>query len=119
MNEVGYFRLKVGLELRTPKIMVSQEMKKASDTDLLLLKIIADPRCLLGDPVGENVLINNDGVLGHVISYEFMAKTPQKLALNLLGSFFSQNQLAKENCTLTHCITHQHTGPQDCEWHTM
>ena len=55
---------------------------------------------LLADQTGENIL-TEDGVPECVISSEFMAKTPHKLALNLLGAFFSQDQLAKGNCTPT------------------
>ena len=41
-----------------------------------------------------------DGVpQGRVIASEFMAKTPQKMALNLLGIFFSKDQLKNGNCT--------------------
>ena len=57
-------------------------------------------RCLLGDPEGENVYIDG-GVPARVMSSKFMAKSPQKLALNLLGAFFTQNQLTKGNCTPT------------------
>ena len=56
--------------------------------------------CLLGDPEGENVYIDG-GVPARVMSSEFMAKSPEKLALNLLGAFFTQNQLTKGNCTPT------------------
>ena len=63
-------------------------------------KIVLTAGCLLGDPEGENVYI--DGVVpARVISSEFMAKSPEKLALNLLGVFFTQDQLTKGNCTPT------------------
>eukprot|EP00731_Ephydatia_muelleri_P033187 Em0026g7a len=47
-----------------------------------------------------------DGILqGRVIACEFMAKTPEKMALNLIGLFFTKDQLRKGNCTPT--ISHK------------
>lgn len=58
----------------------------------------------MGDPGGEYVCI--DGIpQGRVIACEFMAKTPEKMALNLMGLFFTKDQLSKGNCTPT--ISHK------------
>ncbi|KAL5510127.1 hypothetical protein EMCRGX_G005618 [Ephydatia muelleri] len=64
----------------------------------------ASPSAKLGEDdqsqAGEHVCM--DGVpQGHVIASERMAKTPQKMALNLLGIFFSKDQLKNGNCTPT------------------